>query len=132
MLRHKFLPLSLIVVTICLLSACGASPTPTSIPTVDPQVQRGKELFGGKGRCATCHALAPDAVILGPSLNGNATRAETRIAGWSARDYIEESILNPDGFKVPGFENAQMDVTIAKQLTVDELNDLVAFLLTLR
>jgi hypothetical protein len=71
-------------------------------------------------------------VIVGPSLAGIASRAETRIPGWSARDYIEDSILSPNNFRVAGFEATQMDVTIGKQLTVDELNDLLAYLLTLK
>ena len=89
-------------------------------------------LFSGKGRCATCHSLAPGTVIVGPSLAGIAGRAEGREAGLSASDYIEESILLPDKFKVSGFENAQMDTSLAKTLTTDEISDLVAYLLTLK
>lgn len=89
-------------------------------------------MFSGKGRCATCHSLSPDTVIVGPSLAGIATRAASRESGLTAAEYLEESILLPDKIKVPGFENMQMDTSLAKILTFDEISDLVAYLLTLK
>ena len=118
------------------LSACAsATPTPAPRPTLDPTLPagRGYAIFTGPtGRCSTCHSLSPDTVIVGPPLVGVATRAETRIPGVTAEDYLTESILDPESFKVPGFEDRHMDPTLAKTLTVDQVNDLVAFLLTLK
>ncbi|HQV69208.1 MAG TPA: cytochrome c [Thermoflexales bacterium] len=116
------------------LCACGAgapAPTPTAPPaaTLSPAQARGKELFGGKGRCATCHALEPGKVIVGPSLAGVGDWAAHRRANQTAADYIEESILSPDAYKAPGFEAAQMDVSLAKTLTNEEVNDIVQYLL---
>lgn len=115
------------------LCACGAgapAPTPTPTPAaLTPAQARGKELFGGKGRCATCHALEPGKVIVGPSLAGVGDWAAHRRANQTAADYIEESILSPDAYKAPGFEAAQMDVSLAKTLTNDEVNDIVQYLL---
>lgn len=114
------------------LCACGAgapAPTPTRAPVLTPEQARGKELFGGKGRCATCHALEPGKVIVGPSLAGVGDWAAHRRANQTAADYIEESILSPDAYKAPGFEAAQMDVSLAKTLTNEEVNDIVQYLL---
>lgn len=116
------------------VAGCGANSGPTAPPTLDPNTPEGRGfvLFAGKGRCATCHARSGDTVILGPSLAGIANRAAEREAGVSAADYIEESILNPDKIKPPGFESVQMDISLAKTLTGDEIADLVAYLLTLK
>lgn len=124
-----FLGLALIV------TACSSKSAPTATPfpfTPNSPEARGLALFQGKGRCASCHSLSPDTVIVGPSLSGVATRAATREPPLSAADYLEESILQPDKFKVPGFQNMQMDTTLAKTLSTDEISDLVAFLLTLK
>jgi hypothetical protein len=111
-------------------SAPTASPTP-AFATGSPEAA-GAALFAGKGRCATCHSLSSDTVIVGPSLAGIATHAESRIEGVTAADYLEESILRPDAYRPPGFENEQMDTSLAKQLTVEEVESLVAYLLTLK
>jgi hypothetical protein len=70
-------------------------------------------------------------VIVGPPLAGVASRAAERLPGLSAEDYLYQSILEPDAFKAPGFEEQSMDPTIGRRLTVEQVDDLVAFLLTL-
>lgn len=126
-----------IVLLILFLVACNAT-TPTAPVTPTPAFAagsleaEGSALFSGKGRCAACHSLSADTVIVGPSLAGVATHAETRIEGLTAAEYLEESILRPDAYRPPGFENEQMDTSLAKQLTVEEVEALVAFLLTLK
>src|SRR5690606_31432873 len=111
----------------------GASgPVATSTPTLEPAAARGKDLFGRPpAQCATCHSLTPETVIIGPSLAGIATRAESRMDGLDARQYIELSILKPDAYLVEGFPNT-MPSDFGKKLTSEELNDLVAYLLTLK
>jgi nitric oxide reductase subunit C len=123
----------LIVLLMVVLSACGgsaATPTPAFPP--DSPEGRGVSLFSGKGRCATCHSLSAGTTIVGPSLAGIAGRASERIPGMKAADYLEDSILRPDKYKVPGFELAVMDASLAKTLTTDEISDLVAYMLTLK
>lgn len=70
--------------------------------------------------------------MVGPSLAGIGTRAAGRVPGMSAEDYLYESILSPDDFKFPGFEEISMDPNVARRLTGEQLDDLVAFLLTLQ
>ena len=116
-------------------SACRqvAEPAAAATPALDPNSPegRGAALFSGSGRCATCHSLTSDTVIVGPSLAGIATRAATRVSGLTAAEYLEESIVRPDAFKSPGFDDVQMDASLAKSLSVDQVADLVAFLMTL-
>ena len=109
------------------LAACSAAATP--VPTPDPFILQGQAVFNA--RCATCHALVPDTIIIGPSLNGIATRAETRVAGQDAEEYITLSILRPGDYVVEGFNNV-MITNLAKEVTSEDMNALVAFLMTLK
>jgi nitric oxide reductase subunit C len=114
---------------LAVLGACsqrGAEAEP--VATVDPQVAQGKRLFSQ--HCASCHATEPDTIIVGPSLAGIASRAAERSEGLSAQHYIELSILQPSAFIVPGFGDA-MPSSFGKRLSGEELDALVAFLLTL-
>lgn len=111
------------------LSACSAMEKAEPTPTPDPLVLQGQQVFNAK--CATCHALVPDTIIIGPSLNGIATRAETRVEGVNAEEYIQLSILRPGDYVVEGFNNV-MITNFAKELTNEDMNALVAFLLTLK
>ncbi len=80
--------------------------------------------------CATCHALAPDTVIVGPSLAGIATRAGTRVPGLDAEAYLRQSIIQPDAYIVAGFQDV-MQKNLGEKLSVEQINDIITFLLTL-
>ena len=80
--------------------------------------------------CAICHATTPDTVIRGPSLFGVATRAATRVPGQDARAYIYNSIMRPADYVVAGFDNI-MPTSLAKTLTGEEVDAILAYLLTL-
>jgi nitric oxide reductase subunit C len=111
------------------LAACSGGPATEPTPTPDPLVIQGRQVFNA--RCATCHALEPDTIIIGPSLAEIASRAETRVPGLDARAYIEESVLVPGAYVVEGF-NDVMTKNFAKDVTSEEFDALIAFLMTLR
>ena len=118
----------LFVLAAIILAACSTtSATPT--PTLDAIQQTGQAVYNL--RCAQCHALAPDTVVIGPSMAGIATRAETRVEGYDAEAYIERSILVPGDYIVDGFTNT-MPTNFAKELTSEELTGVVAYLMTLK
>ncbi len=81
--------------------------------------------------CITCHSLEPDVVIVGPSQAGLATRAQSRVPGMSAADYIHQSIVEPNAYVVEGFAEGLMYQFYGQDLTEDQINDLVAYTLTL-
>ena len=93
---------------------------------------RGRQVFLAKG-CTGCHTLAglPSASgTLGPPLTSIASTAGVRRGGESAEADIRESITRPNAFVVPGFLSpSPMPPALAGG---QELNDLVAFLLTQR
>lgn len=115
-----------IFTTILLLSACSQSEKPT-LETGDELVAKGQEVF--RKNCTICHSLTPGKVITGPSLSGVASRAETRIDGFEARDYIYQSITDPDAYVVDGFPNLMPPNFLAK-LKPEEIDAVIAFLLT--
>ncbi|KAB2856853.1 MAG: cytochrome c [Anaerolineae bacterium] len=125
--------LLLSVFCLSLLVGCGGDKKSegNSESRLDPNTDagRGEQVF--KTYCATCHAIKGDRVVVGPSLEGIATRAATRIEGLSAEDYIRESILYPNDFTVPNFAEGMMQQNFASQLTSDDVNYLVAYLMTL-
>lgn len=114
---------------VALLTACAGLGAPPPTPTLDALTTAGLQVF--KARCATCHALQLGTVIIGPSLVGIATYAETRVPGYSARDYIELSILRPSEYVVEGFDD-QMPKNFGAELTSEDLEAVTAFLLTLK
>ncbi len=93
---------------------------------------RGKIIFTGPGTCFTCHDTSAGITIVGPSLKGIASRAGSRKPGMSAEDYLHESIVNPNAFVVQGFLPNIMPQTFVKALTPQQINDLVAYLMTLK
>jgi ferredoxin len=88
--------------------------------------------FGTNTGCRLCHSLEPDVVLVGPSLAGVATRAETRVPGLSAEEYLHQSIVDPNAYVVEGFPKGQMFQNFAEVLTEEQIDSLVAFLLTLK
>ena len=125
----KYKHQSYLAVIALFIAACSASARAEPTPTPDPFILQGQAVFNA--RCATCHALVPDTIIIGPSLYGVATRAETRVEGQNAEEYITMSVLRPGDYVVDGFNNV-MITNLAKELTSEELNALVAFLMTMK
>ena len=110
-----------------LLAACSTS-SPAQ-PTLNALEIQGKQVY--VSNCAGCHALELNTIVIGPSLAGVATRAETRVKDDDARAYIETSILNPGAYVVDGFKDV-MPKNFGKDLTSSDFNAIVAYLLTLK
>ncbi len=96
----------------------------------------GRQIFtsgaqGVRSGCAVCHSLEPGVELVGPSLAGVATRAGESVPGLDAAAYLRQSIVDPDAYVVPGFPAGQMLPDFASVLEDDEIEYLVAFLLTL-
>ena len=110
------------------MAACSASAAQPE-PTLTPQQLQGQTAFNL--RCAQCHATVPDTIVIGPSLYGIATRAETRVEGYDAEAYLERSILVPDFYLVEGFADT-MPTNFGKELTSEELTAIISYLMTFK
>ena len=113
------------------LTACGGAAEPTAVPTptLTAQETLGKTVF--QQNCASCHSNVPDQIVVGPSLFGIAQRAASRAPGQDAETYLLTSIMNPGAYVVEGFDDL-MPQSFAKSLTGEEIDAVVAYLLTLK
>jgi nitric oxide reductase subunit C len=94
--------------------------------------------------CFACHSTAPGVQMVGPSVAGIGGRADSVIAApdytgsaTDAEGYIRESILDPNAYLVPGPTYSAGGISFMPQntqelLTAEEIDHLVAYLMTLR
>jgi mono/diheme cytochrome c family protein len=150
--------LTLLLVTV-LLAACGGdggdtnggatngettngeAGAPSGETAGDPAA--GEELYQmatiadtGAPGCTTCHSVEPTDDPLqpspvGPSHYGLANRAGDYVEGMSAEEYIRESIVAPDEHIVEGYQPGVMYQNYEEDLTSEQIDNLVAYLLTL-
>lgn len=112
----------------------GAPEADDPLPQGDPA--QGELLFSGQGdgelQCSACHSLKPGKTLVGPSLADIGATADTRIEGYSAEEYLRESILQPNAYVVEGFQPDIMPDNLGKRMNEQQLADLIAFLVTLK
>ena len=121
-MRKTFYLVVVILLAALVLAACGGGGD-----TSDPGVEAGKAIFeesvvGELPGCASCHTV-DGSELVGPSLQGIGSRDEA---------YIRESIVDPEVVIVDGFDAGTMLTGYGDQLTAEELDQLVAYLLSLK
>lgn len=104
----------------------------TDVPP-PPGIAEGRDVFGDRslGGCGVCHSTSPGDDGVGPSLSGVADRAATRIPGVDAETYLRQSILDPEAYVVDGYRGDQMLPIYAERLSQQQIDALVAYLLSL-
>jgi NitT/TauT family transport system substrate-binding protein len=88
----------------------------------------GEVLFAAN-HCAGCHAVDSDAVLVGPSLMGIADETAEEVTDMSVADFLHQSIVDPSAEVAEGFQDGVMPPY--DSLSESEVNDLVAYLMTL-
>ncbi len=161
MSKKFFIVLAVLTVLALALAACGGQPAaepaqqqPTQPPAEQPtkapaptateaqaaagpgDPARGEALFnqdtiGSAPGCKTCHSLEPGQVIVGPSLAGMADDA-LEDAPSDPEGFLRETIVDPNAEIAGGFQPDIMYQNYGKELTEQQINDLVAFLMTLK
>jgi len=132
--KKTLLLFSAAIILMLALTACGGGEPAATSDIGD--VGAGESLFssqiiGAQPGCITCHSLEADTVIVGPSMAGIASRAGTRVDGLTAEEYIRQSILHPDDYVVEGFTPGVMVQVWEEELSAEQVDNLVAYLLTL-
>ena len=131
--------LALTLTLLCLaLAGCGGEevvqPTAETVVGTLPQAkpvtggdpEAGKAVFTSQG-CNSCHTFKPANATgkVGPDLDNLAADAEKANQG-TVDEYTAESIKNPGGYVVPGFQAGVMPAY--DKLSDEDLANLVAFL----
>ena len=122
--------LRLITVFLLLALVACSSQAPSPTPTLLALESKGQIVF--KNYCSNCHSTSSETVIVGPSLVGIATRGGDRIEGMDAQAYIRDSILNPNAYTVDSFPEGIMPLNMKDALSSEDLDAVVAYLLTLK
>ncbi|HEU5100551.1 MAG TPA: c-type cytochrome [Roseiflexaceae bacterium] len=120
---------------ILLLAACGAGGAAAGDPASGKQLFNGEVSMADTGTpaCITCHAIEPGLDTgSGQSLADIGDRAGAAVAGQSAEQYLRTSIVDPDAFLSGGYQEGIMYRGYAQALTAQQIDDLVAYLLTLK
>ena len=91
------------------------------------------ELFVSMG-CIACHNLDEiqtdsNRGPVGPNMGNLAENASTRVSGQLAQEYVHNSIVSPNSHVVDGYFPNIMPQTFAEQMTEEEINSLVNWLL---
>jgi cytochrome c2 len=129
-----------VIISILLLGATACSKGQVGDPA------KGKALYeqstigpNNAPGCTICHSREPGKVIVGPSHAHVANRAAEVIqdpnytgAAKTPEEYLRESIVSPDTFVEEGFAPDLMYQNYGKDLSEQEIADLVAYLMTLK
>jgi nitric oxide reductase subunit C len=133
MRKHTFFVLVALMLG---LAACGgggqASPTTSAAGGAD--VAQGKTVFDqvASPPCSSCHSIEPGVTLVGPSLAGIGTSAATIEPGKSAEAFLRESIVDPNAYVPDGFAANVMPSNYGSQLSKQQIDDLVAYLMSLK
>lgn len=103
--------------------ALGSDVTPEAL------VAAGERVYQGSGGCTACHGLGTRAPNLITDFKGQGpigARCGTRKSGMDCKTYLYESMTNPSGYMVPGFEPIMPDMR--RQLTNDQVWATIAYL----
>jgi len=117
------------LVAVSVLTGCGSEDTVVEITERDGQALFERRALGNQAGCVTCHSLAPDVVLVGPSLAD--VNASARAAGAADTGvYVRQSIVEPLVYTVPGFETARpMPVVFGELLDDEQIDAIVEYLL---
>jgi len=103
----------------------------TSPKEWDTPEEQGEYLFTSYG-CSSCHSIDEEqSKITGPGLWEVYERADSKVEGLSAEEYLEQSIKYPNEYVDEGYPEGVMPV-IFENLPPEEIKSLIAYLKTLR
>jgi mono/diheme cytochrome c family protein len=129
----------------------AAEPTPvTGEPMMGTDIQielppgdaeRGRALADGTLGCTVCHSLTPvgpawaasgDQPGLGERAALRVEQADYAGEAGTPEQYLIESVADPNAYLVPGFTANVMPINFADRITLQQMADLMAYMLSFR
>ena len=110
----------------------SVGPQPDDMPLSPGEALFKQATHNDAPGCLACHSLEADVVLVGPSLAGITQRTTDRQPEREITAYLRESIVSPDAYIVDGYTPSVMYQQYEDLLTDDQIDDLVAFMLTLQ
>ncbi|MCS7088070.1 MAG: cytochrome c [Thermoflexales bacterium] len=95
------------------------------LPEGDPD--RGARLFVTAG-CSGCHSQKPNERLVGPTFYNLWNVAKTRVPSLSAKEYLYQSIVDPNAYVVEGYPPNVMQQNYAAILSPQQMADLLAWI----
>jgi hypothetical protein len=122
------------------MAACSATPS-----QAQGNPEQGRRIYfgeipvnGARGEimpCSRCHPInegEQPSTPIGINLHDIGDRAGNIVPGQSAEEYLRISILDPDAHLAGNFQDGLMSREYPQALTDQQVNDLVAYMLTLK
>jgi mono/diheme cytochrome c family protein len=95
------------------------------LPKGDPE--SGARLFNTAG-CVGCHSQKKGERMVGPSFYNLWDIAATRVPGMGAREYLYQSIVDPNAYVVEGYQPGLMQQNYAALLSPQQMADILAWI----
>lgn len=86
----------------------------------------GLKLYNSLG-CVGCHSLEKDVRMVGPSFYNVYDTAKTRMPDMGPKEYLYDSIVNPNDHVVETYQPNLMPQTFAQQMTPQQMADMLAW-----
>lgn len=146
MTKRSFFGLAVLMLLLLALAACGGGEEePTATIEAPAQTagdpENGQQVYLNQGGCGACHAIEGIEGAngqVGPDHTNVATKAENlaeEIGLSGPREYLRQSIVEPNAHisedcpTGPCSDPSAMPTNFEAQLTEEQINDLVAFLM---
>jgi mono/diheme cytochrome c family protein len=89
--------------------------------------ENGAKLFVSSG-CVGCHSQKKDERLVGPTFYNLWNTAETRVPGLGPKEYLYQSIVDPNAHVVPTFQPNVMQQNFAALLSPQQMADILAWI----
>jgi cytochrome c551/c552 len=86
----------------------------------------GTQLYNAKG-CVGCHSLEKDVRMVGPTFYNVYEDAKVQVPELGPKEYLYQSIVNPNAHIVDTYQPNLMPQTYAQQFTPQEMADMLAW-----
>ncbi len=135
-MKRMMRAVTFVIVGVVCLMGCADTAQPGD-------AEHGKQLYnttvkaerGELQPCSKCHPVGTGekpATGIGMNLGDIGSRAGATVPNQSAKDYLRTSIVDPDAHLAGGFQDGLMSREYKKLLTPQQIEDLVAYMLTLK